>query len=70
MIIYSNKVFHFCTHYQKLGVNPHDSLDVIKAAYIKLAKLYHPDVSDHSSELKFKEITNSYNILKDSTKRK
>ncbi|CAD8170339.1 unnamed protein product [Paramecium octaurelia] len=65
------KTFSFCTTlYQKLGVQSNDSIDSIKSAYIKLAKLYHPDVNLAQTEQEFKEITNAYNILKDPVKRK
>ncbi|CAD8188803.1 unnamed protein product [Paramecium pentaurelia] len=65
------KTFSFCTTlYQKLGVQPNDSIDAIKSAYIKLAKLYHPDVNLAQKDQEFKEITNAYNILKDPIKRK
>ncbi|CAD8204655.1 unnamed protein product [Paramecium octaurelia] len=65
------KTFSFCsTLYSKLGVSPNDSIDTIKSAYIKLAKLYHPDVNFAQKEQEFKEITNAYNILKDPIKRK
>ena len=46
MLKYYKSTFSFCTtHYQKLGVSPNDKIDIIKAAYIKLAKLHHPDVT-------------------------
>ncbi|CAD8090629.1 unnamed protein product [Paramecium sonneborni] len=65
------QTFSFCTTlYQKLGVQPSDSIDTIKSAYIKLAKIYHPDVNLEQKEQEFKEITNAYNILKDPAKRK
>lgn len=68
--MYYKLTLSFCTtHYQKLGVLPSDKIDIIKAAYIKLAKLHHPDVNQQENETKFKEITNAYNILKDPIKR-
>lgn len=70
MLKYYKSTLSFCTtHYQKLGVSPNDTIDIIKAAYIKLAKLHHPDVNSEGNETKFKEITNAYNILKDPIKK-
>eukprot|EP00662_Eupelagonemidae_sp_cell21_P042812 gene42812-17592_t len=47
--------------------------DQIKKAHHKLALKYHPDragTSREASELKFKEVQNAYDILKDPSKRK
>jgi curved DNA-binding protein len=60
----------FKDYYQILGVEPDSDLKAIKTAYRKLARQYHPDVSEeHNAEKRFKEITEAYEVLKDTTKR-
>lgn len=58
-------------YYQTLGVDRKASEKEIKSAYRKLAKQYHPDANPGSkdAESKFKEITEAYEVLKDSDKR-
>lgn len=57
-------------YYATLGV-PKTATDAqIKAAYRKLARKYHPDVSKETgAEEKFKEVSEAYETLKDSEKR-
>ena len=57
--------------YNILGVPRHASEDDIKRAYRKLAMTYHPDRNNGSSEAeeRFKEITEAYDVLRDSSKR-
>ena len=60
----------FKDYYQLLGVEPDADDKTIKAAYRKLARKYHPDVSSHEqAEDKFKEVSEAYEVLKDKDKR-
>mgnify|MGYP002855001778 CR=1 FL=1 len=58
--------------YQILGVSKSASGAEIKSAYRKLARKYHPDLNkdDKSAAEKFKEISNAYDIIGNSDKRK
>ncbi len=57
--------------YKILELSFDASSDDIKAAYRKLVRLYHPDVTGNSSDgAKFKEITEAYEILINPEKRK
>lgn len=58
-------------YYEILGVGKDASSDDIKKAYRKLAKKYHPDANpgDKTSEDKFKDINEAYEVLGDSEKR-
>ena len=58
-------------YYEVLGVARGCSIEDLKGAYRKLAKEHHPDRNpgDHSSEHKFKEINEAYDILKDPERR-
>jgi molecular chaperone DnaJ len=57
-------------YYEVLGVSKDASDTDIKKAYRKLAKKYHPDVSeDPDAERKFKEVQEAYDVLSDSQKR-
>lgn len=56
--------------YEILQVSPNAEQEVIKAAYRRLARKYHPDSSDTPSEKKMKELNWAYDTLGDSKKRK
>src|SRR5947208_111058 len=57
-------------YYAVLGVPREANEDAIKAAYRKLARKYHPDVSKETgAEEKFKEVSEAYETLKDAEKR-
>jgi molecular chaperone DnaJ len=59
-------------YYKALGVGKDASQDEVKKAYRKLARQYHPDRNpdDASSESRFKEISEAYDVLGDPEKRK
>lgn len=60
----------FKDYYKILGVEPDVDKKTIKNAYRKLARKYHPDVSDHhDAENQFKEVAEAYEVLKDDAKR-
>jgi len=53
--------------YEILGVDPKAPITAIRAAYMRLAKVHHPDKG--GSEQKFQQLQLAYNVLKDETKR-
>ena len=60
----------FKDYYKVLGVDPGADDKAIKTAYRKLARKYHPDVSQLSNaEEKFKELAEAYEVLKHKDKR-
>ena len=57
-------------YYKTLGVPRDATKEVIKQAYRKLARKYHPDVSkEPDAEARFKEINEANEVLKDPEKR-
>lgn len=58
-------------YYEVLGVPKNASEEDIKKAYRQLAKKYHPDMNqgDKSSEAKFKELNEAYEVLGDMDKK-
>lgn len=60
----------FKDYYTIMGIKRDATQDDIKRAYRKLARKYHPDVSKESdAEVRFKEIGEAYEVLKDPEKR-
>jgi len=58
-------------YYATLGVKKEASQEDIQKAYRKMARKFHPDVNkDSQAEVKFKEIGEAYEVLKDADKRK
>src|SRR5260221_7688214 len=58
-------------YYELLGVSRKAAQKEIRQAYRKLARKYHPDLNpgDKSSEEKFKQVQEAYDVLSDSKKR-
>src|SRR5436189_2911606 len=58
-------------YYETLGVDRNADESKLKAAFRKLAMKWHPDKNpgDATSEMRFKEINEAYDVLKDGDKR-
>jgi curved DNA-binding protein len=60
----------FKDYYKIMGVARDATQDEIKRSYRKLARKYHPDVSKEAdAEVRFKELGEAYEVLKDAEKR-
>ena len=58
-------------HYEKLGVSPAATPDLIKSAYRKKAAQYHPDKNPSpEAALRFREVQEAYEVLSDPARRK
>src|ERR1700742_2773898 len=58
-------------YYEVLGIERTATVEVVKGAYRKAAKEHHPDRNhgDATAEVRFKEVTEAYEVLKDDQKR-
>jgi len=58
-------------YYETLECQKGATVEALKASYRKLAMRFHPDKNpgDHTAEVKFKEINEAYDVLKDEHKR-
>ena len=54
-------------YYETLRCDKNATVEELKSSYRKLAKELHPDRNpgDHTAEVKFKEINEAYDVLKD-----
>lgn len=60
----------FKDYYATLGVPKDATQDAVKRAYRQLARKYHPDVSQETdAEVRFKEVAEAYEVLKDPQRR-
>jgi DnaJ-class molecular chaperone len=58
-------------YYQKLGVSPSATADLIKTAYRKKAAQYHPDKNQApDAATRFREVQDAYEVLSDPARRK
>merc|ERR1719367_981749 len=68
-----NRATRMPDYYTTLGVDRKASEEDVKKAYKALAKKWHPDKNPNNQEVatkKFKEVSEAYQILGDSAKRK
>ena len=64
------RYMEFKDYYKILGVARDASADEIKKAFRKSARKYHPDVNAQAgAEVKFKEVNEAYEVLKDPERR-
>lgn len=53
-------------NFKVLGLQSDASWDEVKAAFRRLARMYHPDVAGPEGQRKFKQISEAYNALRES----
>src|SRR6202000_2043477 len=58
-------------YYETLECQKGATVEILKSSYRKLAMKFHPDKNpgDATAEIKFKEINEAYDVLKDDQKR-
>ena len=56
-------------YYGILEVESTATVEDIKQAYRRLARLYHPDVNQHASDTRIKQINEAYAVLSDLSRR-
>jgi curved DNA-binding protein CbpA len=56
-------------YYTLLGVSSNASLEQIKQAYRRLARLYHPDLNRNSEDVRIKRLNEAYTVLSDTARR-
>ena len=56
---------NFIDYYKILGIEPTTDLEVIRRAYRKCAKKYHPDLNKDIPEDAMKKVNEAYEVLKD-----
>lgn len=56
-------------YYAILEVSPNATLQQVKNAYRRLARLYHPDTSKQSKDTRIKQLNEAYTILSNPAKR-
>ncbi len=60
----------FKDYYDILGIKPDADTKAVKAAYRRLARKFHPDVSkEPNAERQFKDVAEAYEVLGEATKR-
>lgn len=57
------------THYERLGITPPSNEKDIKLAYFKRAKECHPDLHGDKKKREFQELSQSYQVLSDPSKK-
>jgi curved DNA-binding protein len=56
-------------YYAMLGVTPDATLQEIKRAYRRLARLHHPDLNKEARDDRIKRLNKAYEVLRDPHKR-
>lgn len=56
-------------YYAVLGVSSQATLEQIKQAYRRLARLYHPDLNQAADQQRIRDLNEAYDVLSDVAKR-